>query len=280
MPKMTYALREGRLVHVSEVESGLACGCVCPSCSGKLEAKKGAKQAHHFAHYNAEECKTGYETSLHLLVKDILSQFKTFLLPPLYLFNEDLDWRISDSQSITFNDIGIEENQGDFIPDIIGYIGQKRLLIEVRVTHAVDERKQTKIKSSDASCVEINLSNIDKEITRDDLLHFLVTDCSRTKWVYNALKTKYQSALTHYSERIDFIYRGYALHAKTCPIPARIWKGIPYANFNDDCAYCKYLRDYCSHEPGDEDSTGFILCSGKSDIGSFQDLKNVLGQLK
>ena len=97
MPKMTYALKEGQLTHVSDVESGLTCGCVCPSCGGKLEAKKGAKQAYHFAHYNAEECRTGYETSLHLLVKDVLSQCKTFLIPPLYLKENDPNWRVYDS---------------------------------------------------------------------------------------------------------------------------------------------------------------------------------------
>lgn len=280
MPQMTYALKNGLLEHVSNVESGLACGCVCPSCGGKLEAKKGAKQAHHFAHYNAEECRTGYETSLHLLVKDILGQCKTLLLPPLYLKEKEPNWKIYDSQSITFSSIEIEKTQGDFIPDVIGYIGQRKLLIEIRVFHAIDERKQAKIQSSDTSCVEVDLSKFDKEITRDDLFSFLTSDCSKTKWVYNSLQEKYRRVLGKYCERIDLVYRGYALHASTCPIPLRLWKGIPYANFMEDCAYCEYLQDYKSREPGIEESTGFLICSGRQKIGSFQDLKTALNKPK
>ena len=39
--KMTYALKDGVITHISKVESGLACGCVCPACGEKLIAKKG-----------------------------------------------------------------------------------------------------------------------------------------------------------------------------------------------------------------------------------------------
>lgn len=60
--KLTYALKEERLVHISEVENGLQCNCKCPSCKQLLIAKKGNVNDHHFAHISHIECKYGYET--------------------------------------------------------------------------------------------------------------------------------------------------------------------------------------------------------------------------
>ena len=45
---LTYALKDGVLVHISQVPSGLQCGCKCPACGETLIAKKGDKVIHHF----------------------------------------------------------------------------------------------------------------------------------------------------------------------------------------------------------------------------------------
>jgi len=46
-PPLTFALNtNGVLYHVSDVENGLACGCVCPSCGGRLVAKQNRVQPH------------------------------------------------------------------------------------------------------------------------------------------------------------------------------------------------------------------------------------------
>ena len=40
-PNLTYGKNpEGRLVHIKDVPSGLACNCVCPSCGEKQEKIK------------------------------------------------------------------------------------------------------------------------------------------------------------------------------------------------------------------------------------------------
>ena len=36
---------DGRLLHIGEVPSGLACNCVCPGCGRRMVAKKGDVQA-------------------------------------------------------------------------------------------------------------------------------------------------------------------------------------------------------------------------------------------
>ena len=71
--QITYGLHSGDLVHITEVERGLACGCICPCCENQLIARKGPIVAHHFAHAG-ENCEGGAETALHLAAKEILSQ--------------------------------------------------------------------------------------------------------------------------------------------------------------------------------------------------------------
>jgi len=36
-----YAAKNGRLVHIFEVDRGADCGCVCVVCGGTMVAKKG-----------------------------------------------------------------------------------------------------------------------------------------------------------------------------------------------------------------------------------------------
>jgi len=79
--QLPYGIKCGKLVHISEVESGLACGCVCPSCDAQLVARKGAKVVHHFAHHSTYPCEYALETALHIAAKDILNDQKRIILP-------------------------------------------------------------------------------------------------------------------------------------------------------------------------------------------------------
>ena len=46
--RLGYGLKEGKLLHISEVPRGLACGCVCPACGDRLVARQGPLREHHF----------------------------------------------------------------------------------------------------------------------------------------------------------------------------------------------------------------------------------------
>lgn len=71
---LTYALDEGgALVHVDGVAKGAKCACHCPHCDAPLYAKNaGTQREHHFAHAHRHECEGAYESSLHILAKEIL----------------------------------------------------------------------------------------------------------------------------------------------------------------------------------------------------------------
>ena len=80
-----YAFRNGNIVGIDDdnVVSGLACNCICPQCGGRLVAKKGQKVIHHFAHHVKQDCTYGYQTSLHLLAKEILDEADEIYVPDI-----------------------------------------------------------------------------------------------------------------------------------------------------------------------------------------------------
>lgn len=279
-----YAMKAGHLTHVSEVESGLKCDCICPCCSKKMIARKGKKMAHHFAHQNAE-CSYGLETTLHLMAKDILEQEKRLLLPKVIV---SLPYRVSETISmpkmIEADEVSLEKRFDEFVPDILVKVGEKLLAIEIWVTHKIDERKLEKIKKSNISVLEINLSKTDKMINVDDLRKILTEETECKNWAYNCLSEYYKQKWLSVCEVKEIISRGLALHIDYCPIAARVWHGKPYANMMDDCASCQFFVHTTPHyDPTKNDEFGndkLLYCSGKKMVGSISDLKEYIKKVR
>ncbi len=79
---LSYGLMaDGRLAHVAEVRRGLACGCRCPACGSALVARRGEVRVPHFAYHAARECAGAWETTLHLLAREVLLGARRVLLP-------------------------------------------------------------------------------------------------------------------------------------------------------------------------------------------------------
>lgn len=89
MENLQYGLRGNELIHIDNVEKGLACNCVCPHCRTQLVAKKGEHNVKHFAHYNLNDCNHGIETALHLMAKDIIARHLKLFVP--YLPDSEYD---------------------------------------------------------------------------------------------------------------------------------------------------------------------------------------------
>ena len=117
---LIYAISNGKLVSVEDVPAGLKCDCFCPACGEQLVAKKGQKMTHHFAHKAGTNCAFGYQTSLHLLAKDILANARRMVIPELYL-RPDKPWLrdhlISPAREILIDEVDVEQNHGSIIPD-------------------------------------------------------------------------------------------------------------------------------------------------------------------
>ena len=166
---------DGSIAHISEVASGLACACRCRGCGSRLVAKKGGVNEHHFAHHSADPCRGAYESALHKLAKAILSEKLELALPEIAV-GEDED-RIVEREGgvFRFDRAELEVPFEGFQPDVVLYRRDRRLLVEVLVTHESGDEKRARIDAAGLSALEIDLSSlsraVDREAVADALCH-------------------------------------------------------------------------------------------------------------
>lgn len=143
----------GQLRRIAEVPRGFACACTCLECGGGVIARKGEMLAHHFAHVAGEPC-NGSETQAHLFAKSVIEKARSVHLPSLDtygLINPELQ---------LFEQIDLEKRYSQIRPDLIATWKDRLLLIEIRVTHAVDFRKREWLQQNRLSCIEIDLRKL------------------------------------------------------------------------------------------------------------------------
>lgn len=263
---LIYALKNGLAVSIDDVKSGLQCGCTCPACGEALVAKKGDVRMHHFAHKAGQECAYGYESSLHLAAKEILSKATSITLPAVYLSfpNSGKDRELlCPAKTIPIDSVDLERRFHDVVPDIVIHAGGKELFVEIYVTHAIDTAKLAKLKQMRISTIEIDLSKREKSLTYQELGDILLGDSEEKSWKYNALADHWLQRFYRAADRRAIVSHGLALHINNCPLRMRTWRGKPYANYIDDCFYCAYCIS--------SEHQGSILCSGKSLIAKVKD---------
>lgn len=193
--KIGYGLKQGKLVHVSDVSRGLACGCLCAGCHAQLVARKGAQRTHSFAHYFDSNCDGGVETVLHLLVKEIFQELKQFYIPSYKFYLERITkfgTRVSREQlvanggNIKIKEVLVETSLRGFIPDIsITSSQDKKLLIEIAVTHQVDRNKMRRVRKYGSPAMEIRLDFNDRFLTKSELTQKLSLDLECKHWLFH-----------------------------------------------------------------------------------------------
>lgn len=268
---LQYGLQNNKLVHISDVNNGLECKCICPACKCKLIAKKGNKVIHHFAHYNAEECKYGYETALHLAAKEILYNAKKIIIPPLFLtipnsYNREV--KIVDAQTVIIDKVELEKIYNDIIPDIVVYSCGTKFFIEIYVTNAVDETKLQKIKNSKISTLEINLSKMNREISQEELKRYLINLSEEKYWIYNTNTEKWKKNFKSVGD-IKFIRKdGFDWYVDNCPIISnKNYEPKRSVNVKTECLNCDYFM-------GIEEE--HIVCTGIKRIATKEDYKKYI----
>jgi hypothetical protein len=268
--QLIYAIKksDGTLAHIDSVLNGSQCGCKCPGCGEDLIAKNNGKiKDHHFAHDQDHVCHHGYQTQIHLLSKTILLEAKTLLLPSFDLdFDALLKITIQKEKTILIKDIQSEKRLDTIIPDIrvIDSLNQE-YLIEIKVTHAVDDLKKEKIKVLNLSCIEIDLSSF--ELTSKDQLKTELLNVKKNwKWVYLSDLEKKHEQLKNFTERINLPnsvdQTRYTAH---CPLHKIKDKQMTSADFLKDCQSCPFKLATGVFED-------HIQCGGKLGIQSHEDL--------
>jgi hypothetical protein len=205
---VTYAIKDGSLIHISDVKSGLECGCRCSGCGGQLIAKKGDIKVHHFAHLNTE-CEYAYESMVHYICKNSFQFIDYFELPKYDDERYPLDGLKYGQNNLSIPrktidlsmfEIMVEYTYNEIIADVALLIkGKPVLFIEIANTHFIDDIKLSKIKRYKISCLEIDVSKfpIDFHSTHDItksrsiqvIKEFMEDNC---KWIVNEkLKNEY-----------------------------------------------------------------------------------------
>lgn len=167
----------GNLVYIDNAKNGLDCNCFCPACKQPLVAKNaGTKREHHFAHFSVVECEHAYQTALHYMAKDLFleMQYLTFIKN-----NVPVQYKI--------DNVELECKVNEIIPDILVTCDGKRFIVEIFVTHAVDDIKKQKIRDLKFSAIEIDLSRFRNEKMIDkDLLRQELSNTKNYSWIYDA----------------------------------------------------------------------------------------------
>lgn len=192
MVSLDYAFGENDKVlkYVDSFPVGLDCGCICPICGEALIAyNQGKKQAHHFKHVSGAEHEINPMTRIHMLSEIIISkEFRFRLEYDAYTRIRNIDSKLMDaglevidngllgkSNKVMVNrayaDGQIEYNKntdlGPLRYDV--YFKDTNLAVEIFVTHRVDEEKKQKIANAGDWCVEMDLSDISRDVTYQEL---------------------------------------------------------------------------------------------------------------
>ncbi len=134
--------KAGKNVYIDEVPNGKQCGCICKKCGGKLVARHGKIKVHHFAHISGNDSISCSQTALHILAKEIIAEEGIVPIPR----KEKIEFHSADK-------VELEKSLGDIIPDIFAVVKNRVFMVEILVSHAVDEEKLNKIKEHKISCI-------------------------------------------------------------------------------------------------------------------------------
>lgn len=271
MEKLKYGLLGDKLVHIDDVEKGLACNCICPYCKTQLVAKKGNHNAKHFAHYKLADCNHGTETALHIMAKNIIAQTRKVFVP--YLPKSEYD--LSNNGKIMLFEKAILEKQlsNNIRGDIVLYSGNSFLNVEIKVTHEVDLKKQIELFNTGIPTIEIDLTNIksnfNKEIVEQQLVnaervHLINSPKKKeifAKWILGEWKEVYNSG-----------------YVKDCPCSRKkaYFVDIYRKGGNAECHECAAFMSFAEYG----DNSDKLLCFGKLDMIDFNKIDKILFLVK
>ena len=191
-------------------------------------------QEHHFAHAKGAECAHSVETALHLAAKDILAKRREIVLPAVEIHfpYSSRHIAVAPERRYLIEAIEVERKLQSIIPDVIVKIGGRRLLVEVTVTHGVGREKLRKIRELGLSCVEIDLSDADRNLAREEIEKFVVDENSRKRLAAQRARRRRAQETVVPSDAPSFRISGTRATGGQMPDPGKDLEGKPYANVN------------------------------------------------
>lgn len=193
---------EQYIVHIDQVQRGLACNCTCFECGETVIAKQGDVKEHHFAHVsNKESCDIQTESILHKYAKQVIEQEQKLYLPSLSHTNEIT------AELWHFEQVKLEQNIGAIRPDLIATSNHGELLfLEIAVTSFIDKHKAKIIEQFGIKTVEIDLSMLlknDLTIPSDEVKNFILNDIQNKTWIFPKVDTNINTATVSHQNSIE-----------------------------------------------------------------------------
>lgn len=177
----------------AEVDAGLACDCFCFGCGAILVAKKGQKNRWHFAHHKVEIGETCAESAIHAAAKQVLLEQNWLTVPELTIVvssQTKLGLMMQESstlcerRTVRFERSLPEVWETNIRPDVVGYRGGKKLLVEMYFRHKVDTHKLRKIADLKFPSIEIDLADMDISTGFEAITQRVIHDTAFKSWLF------------------------------------------------------------------------------------------------
>lgn len=167
---------------IEDVESGLACGCVCPACGTQLVARKGQVRLHHFAHHDTETCEYGAEMIAVHLAGWVLRETMKFNVPPVYAMPKFI---LSPVQTLTLKELVVGNPFDSPIPDVLlRDMNDNPLVVHVRITHEPEPRKILRVGEEGCSAVEVRVPRCEL-LSAKEIRKVVVGNVGSKYWLFN-----------------------------------------------------------------------------------------------
>ncbi|WP_165973884.1 hypothetical protein [Paucimonas lemoignei] len=170
-----------------------------------MVARKGEIRAWSFAHQVNEkvQCDWAAETAIHFAMKEIIAEQRQIFIPDLRVTVSKKTSRGELLQSsavipgrlINLESVELEYSVHPIRPDVVAISQGKRLFIEVKVTHGVDDEKLRHIRKIGASVIQIDLSKANRTVDRDYLKELLLTAVAEKSWIFHRKRGVYETKL-------------------------------------------------------------------------------------
>ena len=236
------AVDTGELLSIEAVPRGLSCKCICPACGTRLEARKGEKKAHHFAHETNNECHYGPELSIYKAFFDFLQKNLRFYLPEAILefnsYKKPETVREGCLQNLT--EVELINDPGKYPPMLLCFAGPNRFQVILNIEHYYNKSDYKALaaagKEAKAAVVVVNIESIDS-ITSTTALSKYIMEPGNKSWIYNRVVEEWDKKFRAAAVKPVEFESGHL-----CLAQKHQFKNVYSARW-EDCVHCQYCYD-------------------------------------
>jgi len=211
--KVPFGRKGDRLLAPTDsLATGLDCQCCCPGCGARLILKQGSRRRF-FAHHNAPGSDHCVESAIHAAAKQVFIECGGLMVPEVSFHisaatqdgGELHEYEVlSPPRRIRFDRTVAEVAIDTIRPDVVGYRGDRQLLVEMFFRHRVDEEKRTKLKRLGFPALEIDLSDLDPLEGFAAVKARVIEGVSHKEWLVYPRSDQHLAYLQHkLQERVD-----------------------------------------------------------------------------